>query len=129
MIDIESVSSYSEVVLTLGVSGMDPVPGQYVRYDFLPQNIQVRYIRVFRNDAYVWRCVNAALSGPRVLAPGKDGERRLGSSIHKQEWYSFGVEDVAGQVEVFSDNTPLPDDLRKLINELRPSGELTMPGE
>jgi len=72
-----------------------------------------------RWDDFAWTCTTAILTGPRVLQPGRDGERRTGAIV-KGEWTALYGRDLTQ-----SALSPAPEWLTDVINEVRPSGTVT----
>lgn len=120
MIDITDVRTHSLVKVRVELTGAPEVKGQH-RADgknFVPGYLAVDYTPDPENDR--WMAVNVSTSGPLVLKPGPDGEQRLGMSDGKHTWGGWSR-------DVQEHHNP-PEWLDQLINELRPSGNITLPG-
>lgn len=123
MTGITYVTSNSEALVRVRVNltGAPELPASYLSRAILPDWVYVTYVFGPGQARGGWVAQHVDVSGQRVLKPGPDGQRRLGKERHIATWYSGRSGDVQSDRE-------LPEWLDKLVSELRPSGQVTMPG-
>jgi hypothetical protein len=117
-IDVTEVKSHADVVVTVQLTG-----GPQVRATYLPFDIVVDWMSVtYRYDVARnwWFALDVRAGGQKVLKPAPDGTRRLGKDRSKANWGGWN-RDV-------QESCNLPDELDKLVSELRPNGAVTLPG-
>lgn len=123
MLDITDVRTHSETTVRVHLTG---APDHAHRYSsdgrrFLPQYARVRY--TYHEGMQVWLATIISIGGPRILKPGPDGAQRLGKEDCKYEWFTVGMDDLQ-----LSKRDPLPEWLSRLVDEIRPSGAIELPG-
>lgn len=115
--------SSAEVRVSAEVTGFPDVK-QSGTITIAPDHLSLRYS--YRDGR--WVCNAATLSGSRVLKADKDGNRRVSNTglSHKREWHTYLNQDVS---ELDGDSMwgRIPDELRTLVNDLRPTGTIGMP--
>lgn len=119
MIDVTSVSSRAEATVTIGVTGAPPMKATYQTRGFLPEQITVKYVYKPQRDDdgwthHTWTHTDVTAIGPRILKPAADGSQRLGAEHLRYR-------------PAYTDQ--LPEWLVKIVNELRPSGDIALAGE
>lgn len=119
-IDITDVSA--EVTATVTVSlrpGTAPdMKSQYTDRVMQPDRVRVEYW--FDAGLNCWFAINVKVTGHRLLKPAADGTPRIGKDKHS---VSYG----GWRKDVQADNG-LPGWLDQLVDELRPSGLVSLPG-
>lgn len=115
--------SSAEVRVSAEVTGFPDVK-QSGTITIAPDHLSLRYS--YRDGR--WVCNTATLSGSRVLKADKDGNRRVSNTgmSHKREWHTWGSADMA-EKDAPGSWGPTPDELRTLVNDLRPTGTLGLP--
>ena len=118
MIDVTSVTSRAEATVTIGVTGTPALVVTYQTRSFQPDQIIVRFQYQPQTDTdgwthHTWKRTSVAVTGPRILKPAADGSQRLGA-------------DRLSYHPVYSDEAP--EWLLKLVDELRPSGDVSLAG-
>jgi hypothetical protein len=121
MIDISDVSSHTEATVRVKFTGAPVLPASYLSRDIQPDHITVRYSFGPGQHRGWWVATNVDVSGQRVLKPGPDGQQRLGKERHSASWYGGRTRDV-------QTDRDLPEWLDQLVSELRPNGQVTLPG-
>lgn len=122
MIDITEVTSHTVVTVRVKFTGAPELAASYLSRDIQPDHLAVTYTFGPGQHRGWWVATNVAVSGQRVLKPGPDGQQRLGKDRHKAEWYGGRTRDVQSDRD-------LPEWLDRLVSELRPSGQVTLPGD
>lgn len=120
-INIESVKAHTTSVSHVQLSGTPDLKATLMDRRFQPDQVSITY--TYRQAGHSWYASHVSVSGPRVLKPGADGVQRLGKDTHKAIWSVYGGGDV--QDDTYD---PLPEWLNELVNWLRPSGSLLLPG-
>lgn len=118
MIDVTSVSSHAEATVTIGVTGTPVLVATYQTRSFQPDQITVKFRYKPQTDAdgwthHTWTRTSVTVVGPRILKPAKDGTQRLGADHLRYH-------------PMYADQ--LPEWLTKLVDELRPSGDIALAG-
>jgi hypothetical protein len=121
MIDITDVGSHTTTTVRVKLTGAPVLPASYLSRDILPFHVSITYVFGPGQHRGWWVARDVTVNGHRVLKPGPDGQRRLGKDDHKAHWYAGR----AGDVQTDRD---LPEWLDQLVSELRPSGQVTLPG-
>lgn len=131
MIDVESIDCTVKTLICVKVSGAPEHKADYMDRMIQPDKVLVeyRYRELIAPDGWtehVWAAIDVRIEGPRVLKPGPDGAQRLGAETHSARWSNF---DVRGGIRmVYPSDRAMPEWLVKLVNELRPSGQVELPG-
>lgn len=119
-IDITDVSAEvtATVVVKLRPGTAPDMRAQYVDRMMQPDRVQVEY----RFDAGLnwWFAISVKVTGHRLLKPAANGTPRIGKDTHS---VSYG----GWRADVQADNG-LPGWLDRLVIELRPSGQVSLPG-
>ena len=129
MIDIESAETQTTAVVRVRLTGAPPVKARYVDHHIRPFYVEIKYVyRQTRSDLdgwteHRWAAEHVELNGYRILKPGPNGEQRIGKATHEAYWSRYGTRDVQS-----NPNNTLPEWLDRLINEVRPNGDLTVVG-
>ena len=118
MIDVTSVTSHAEALVTITVSGAPPLKATCNTRYFQPELITVKYVyKPQREDDgwvhHIWAPTDVMVTGPRILKPAADGSQRLGV-----DWLRY--------FPCYGDEKP--EWLTKIINELTPSGDIALAG-
>lgn len=121
MIDVTDVSTHTEATVRVKLTGAPELPASYLSRDIQPDHITVRYRFGPGQHRGWWVAAHVDVSGHRVLKPGPDGQQRLGKERHTATWY-------AGRSGDTQTDRDLPEWLDQLVSELRPSGQVTLPG-
>lgn len=103
---------------------LDPIRWPYTDRFIQPDWLHADYIHQPGSEGLTWICSQVAVSGFRVLKPGPDGSARLGVERGHREWYAYHAGDIL-QPNQSGAKVELPDWVAKLVDELRPSGEVT----
>lgn len=117
MLDLKDFRSTSTAKIIVNFQGAPDTEWQYsspVR-TFEPDEAAITY--EYDAASQWWGVTHVAVSGYRVLKPGKNGERRIGQERGIYEWYSF-----SGVLR-----ESLPEWLSRLTEEVRPTGALGLP--
>lgn len=128
-IDIEKVEPFTMTTVRVHLSGAPDVKADYLDRYIQPYFVAIEYVyhQTVGEDGWTnhnWNCWSATVVGFRVLKPSKDGTRRLGDATHRAGWSGYGRDGIKAD----NPRKPLPEWLDKLITELRPSGNLDLPG-
>ena len=115
--DVQQVHTTTDVKVRL--TGAPAIKASYLDRRIIPAHLAVEY--VYDAAAGWWVARNVKLSGPRILKPKPDGTIRLGKDWHDRSWSAWGKQGV-------QEAGDLPGWLDDLVSELRPSGELALPG-
>ncbi|QBZ73555.1 hypothetical protein SEA_MISCHIEF19_70 [Streptomyces phage Mischief19] len=118
-VDVLKAETHTEATVRVDLTGAPQVKASYSDRHIVPAKLTVHY--TYDPAAGWWRATSAKVTGPRVLKPKADGTLRLGQEWHDREWSVFGKGDV--QVD-----KGLPEWLDSLVSELRPAGEVSVPG-
>ena len=121
MIDSTNVGSDATVKIRVNLTGAPELPASYLSRTILPDWVCVTYAFGPGQHRGWWVATDLKVSGQRVLKPGPDGQQRLGKERHTADWYRGR----SGDVQTDRD---LPEWLDSLVSELRPSGQVTLPG-
>ena len=121
MIDITKVDSTTRVVVRINFTGAPELPASYLSRDIQPDWAMITYDFGPGHHRGWWVATDIKVGGARVLKPGPDGKQRLGKERHTANWYAGR----SGDVQTDRD---LPEWLDQLVSELRPSGQVTLPG-
>lgn len=118
MIDVTSVGSRAEASVTITVTGAPALVATYQTRTFLPEQITVKYVYKPQTDAdgwthHTWTATSVTVVGPRILKPAADGSQRLGVE-HLRYHPNYGDQ--------------VPEWLRKIMDELTPSGDIALAG-
>lgn len=117
MIDVTDVSGKASVTVTVTVTGAPAVQASYRTRSLDPRHISIKYTyhseKVDGWTEHHWIATDVVVNGPRILKPAPDGTQRLGAETLR--YAPMAVSEA-------------PEWLRKLMVELRPSGEVTMAG-
>lgn len=117
MIDVTDVSGQVTATVNITVKGAEPLKVPYQDRHLWPDRIAVKY--TYHSELvdgwteHHWIATDVTVVGPRILKPAPDGTMRLGVEILRYHPMNL---------------TDSPEWLRKLMVELRPSGEVTMAG-
>lgn len=123
MIAIEDVTARTESTVTISFTGAPEVKARYLDRFFLPGYLRAQYKYVLAAGSGRWVCYRVMTSGRRILKPGPDGAQRLGKDTHDRDWStSFN------RPSCLSDDDTVDEWVRKLVNELRPSGDVAEVG-
>lgn len=120
-IDVTDVSNHVEATVRVSLTGAPELPASYLSRDIQPDHVAIRFQFGPGQHRGWWVAKNIEVSGHRILKPGPDGQQRLGKESHTARWYAGR----SGDTQVDRD---LPEWLDKLVSELRPSGQVTLPG-
>lgn len=121
MIDVTDVSTHTEATVRVKLTGAPELPASYLSRDIQPDHVTVRYRFGPGQHRGWWVAAHVDVSGQRVLKPGPDGKQRLGKERHTATWYASSRGDVQSDRD-------LPEWLDQLVSELRPNGQVTLPG-
>jgi len=120
-IDITSVSNRVRAHVGVQLTGAPDLKTDYTSWTIEPSHVQVEYTyrQQLTEDGWKeheWVATDIRVTGSRILKPAADGSRRLGKDIGSRRWYSPPERD------------PRPEWLEALVAELRPSGDVDLPG-
>lgn len=118
MIDVTRVTSRAEATVTVGVTGTPVLVATYQTRTFLPEQITVKFLYKPQTDGdgwthHTWKVTGVTVTGPRILKPAADGSQRLG--VDYLRYQPISLDDV-------------PEWLRKIMDELTPSGDIALAG-
>lgn len=118
--------SWADVVVHADVMGAPETKVTYL--DQMMQPDQVRITYAYDAVAGRWVAHDVFTTGLRVLKPAADGTQRLGKDSHKSYWSSWGRKDIQVSRLSAAGGSELPEWLNKLVDELRPTGGVSMAG-
>jgi hypothetical protein len=121
MIDVTDVSSHTEATVRVKLTGAPELPASYLSRDIQPDHVSIKFVFGPGQHRGWWVAADVSVSGQRVLKAGPDGQQRLGKERHTAHWYGGRTRDV-------QTDRDLPEWLDNLVSELRPSGQVTLPG-
>lgn len=132
MIDVNNVKTQTRSKIHVSFTGSPDLKTQHINSWVAPDYVICEYVYEPQTDQdgwtrHDWRCVEVSTGGHRVLKTGSDGSQRLGKERRERRWWAASSSDDLG-VDAPKYDTPLPEWLVKLVNELRPSGDVTVPG-
>jgi hypothetical protein len=132
-IDINKVEARTNAVVAVGVTGTPTVKVWWNGREILPHSLEIEYTyRPGRTEdgwnSHLWVAGSVKVSGHRVLKPGADGAQRLGKEEHTTDWRGWNDDVQANDATRSGVYAPLPEWLDSLVSELRPSGEIALPG-
>lgn len=116
-IDVTSVKAHADVVVVVELTGGPQVRATYLSFDIVVDWLGVTYRYNAADD--FWFALDVRAGGQKVLKPAPDGTRRLGKDRSKANWGSWS-RDVQAEGN-------LPEELDRLVSELRPTGAVTLP--
>lgn len=119
-IDITDVSSHADVKVHVKFTTDLQVKATYLKHNIVPDLMVVTYAFGPGQHRGWWVAVDVMVAGHKVLKPAADGSVRLGKDRSKATWSAWGRKDVQTEHN-------LPEELDKLVSELRPSGQVTLP--
>jgi hypothetical protein len=124
----ESATSV-QAVTWVKVADAPPVKADGIDLQISPYAVEISYVyhRVAGPDGWIehrWLARGVAVHGQHILKPAKDGTERLGASVYRATWSSFGGRDLVDSTSVGSP----PEWVLVIIESHRPSGELFLAG-
>lgn len=124
-IELDQIRSHTTSTIRVYLSGAPDLRSDSQDLHIKPDHVVIEYTyRTRLNEGWkadVWYATAVSVSGHHILMPGPDGTERLTEGKNLVGWYApVNVQDCPRE--------PLPEWLDRLINELRPSGELFLAG-
>jgi hypothetical protein len=124
-IDITDSKVLTQSSVTINFTGnLDPIRWPYSDRYFQPDRLRADYVHQPGSEGLAWTCNRVRVSGSRVLKPGPDGSVRLGVERGDREWNVYHTGDIL-QPDRSGAKVKLPEWVAKLVDELRPNGEVT----
>lgn len=121
-IDIAPVRSHVKATVAVELSGAPDLTADTSKWPIQPflLHAEYTYAQTEGEDGWTgheWRLTFVRVSGHRILKAAADGSRRLGKDTGVRRWYTR------------RDLADLPDWVAKLVEELRPSGQVDLTGD
>lgn len=121
---VTGLHSITKTSVKADVENAPVMRASWIDADIAPDYIHVEYLYARESDGdgwvrHRWATYSVLVQGGRVLKPAKDGSLRVSASQrHDVVWH--------GSISCPVDSEDLPDWLAALVDECRPSGEVSV---
>lgn len=110
---------------TVEVSDAPDLKAAYLGFMIAPRRVDIEFEHTSASNADGWTrdwwiACRVVVHGPKILKPGRNGERRLSATLHEAWWCDHRAEGVQA--------LDLPEWLDEIVSDVRPHGELRVQG-